>query len=91
MLTIGKLAAGQQHYYLNTVAGGAEEYNITGKERRHLGARGGGATSPYRPPRPSTAEPFTNRRPNRSPYLDVWPPLSSRLRRQDGAPSDGGG
>ena len=33
MLTIGKLAAGQQQYYLNTVAGGAEEYYTTGKEQ----------------------------------------------------------
>ncbi len=33
LLTIGKLAAGQQQYYLNTVAGGAEEYYTTGKEQ----------------------------------------------------------
>ena len=32
VLTLGKLAPGQQHYYLDTVARGAEEYYTGGKE-----------------------------------------------------------
>lgn len=32
MLSLGKLAPGQQHYYLETVARGAEEYYTAAKE-----------------------------------------------------------
>ena len=32
MLSVGKLAPGQQQYYLDTVAGGAEEYYTGAKE-----------------------------------------------------------